>query len=114
MLAPPNRGSINSTHILGTHVPVKEPSTASIAEVEAAEFCLPREGSDSDLAALHDSPCRIRCYQPHPPEEASASKSCGEEVEVDAEAKGGDKVRKELGTKSDKAGIENGSRYVWA
>ena len=28
-----NRGSINSTHILGTHVPVKEPSTASIADI---------------------------------------------------------------------------------
>jgi len=32
-LAPPNRGGLNSTHIYGTHVPVEEPSTASIAEV---------------------------------------------------------------------------------
>src|SRR5262245_17304491 len=31
MLAPPNRGHINSNHILGTHVPVEEPSTASEA-----------------------------------------------------------------------------------
>jgi hypothetical protein len=45
MLAPPNRGSINSTHILGTHVPVKEPSTASKADLTNAEqppvtYCL--------------------------------------------------------------------------
>jgi hypothetical protein len=32
-LAPPNRGGLNSTHIHGTHVPVEEPSTASIADV---------------------------------------------------------------------------------
>src|SRR4051812_21219288 len=29
MDAPPNRGSLNSAHIHGTHVPVEEPSTAS-------------------------------------------------------------------------------------
>src|SRR6476620_9836135 len=29
MDAPPNRGSLNSAHIFGTHVPVEEPSTAS-------------------------------------------------------------------------------------
>src|SRR6476659_1809637 len=29
MDAPPNRGSFNSAHIFGTHVPVEEPSTAS-------------------------------------------------------------------------------------
>jgi hypothetical protein len=33
-LAPPNRGSLNSTHIHGTHVPVEEPSTASIADLD--------------------------------------------------------------------------------
>jgi hypothetical protein len=27
-----NRGSLNSTHIYGTYVPVEEPSTASIAD----------------------------------------------------------------------------------
>jgi hypothetical protein len=32
MDAPPNRGSFNSAHIFGTHVPVEEPSTASKAE----------------------------------------------------------------------------------
>src|SRR6188508_2372147 len=32
MDAPPNRGSFNSAHIFGTHVPVEEPSTASIAD----------------------------------------------------------------------------------
>src|SRR5258705_13080554 len=32
-LAPLNRGSLNSAHIHGTHVPVEEPSTASIPEV---------------------------------------------------------------------------------
>jgi hypothetical protein len=30
---PNKRLRINSTHILGTHVPVKEPSTASIADI---------------------------------------------------------------------------------
>jgi hypothetical protein len=33
MLAPPNRGSFNSTHVYGTHVPVEEPSTASKADM---------------------------------------------------------------------------------
>jgi hypothetical protein len=32
MDAPPNRGSFNSAHIFGTHVPVEEPSTASIPD----------------------------------------------------------------------------------
>jgi hypothetical protein len=31
MFAPPNRGSFISTHVYGTHVPVKEPSTASFS-----------------------------------------------------------------------------------
>src|SRR6185503_5268627 len=33
MDAPPNRGSFNSAHIFGTHVPVEEPSTASEPDV---------------------------------------------------------------------------------
>ena len=45
---------------------------------------------------------------------ASASKSCGEEVEVDAKAKGGHEVRKELDTKGDKAGNEKRWGYVWS
>src|SRR6516165_9166408 len=32
-IAPPNRGSLNSPHIFGTHVPVEEPSTASKADI---------------------------------------------------------------------------------
>jgi hypothetical protein len=32
-LAPPNRRGLNSTHIRGTHVPVEEPSTASISDI---------------------------------------------------------------------------------
>jgi hypothetical protein len=32
MVAPPNRGRLNSAHIYGTHVPVEEPSTASKSE----------------------------------------------------------------------------------
>src|SRR4051812_27215469 len=32
MDAPPNRGSLNSAHIFGTHVPVEEPSTASLPD----------------------------------------------------------------------------------
>jgi hypothetical protein len=32
-LAPPNRGSSNSTHIHGTHVPVEEPSRASEGDI---------------------------------------------------------------------------------
>ena len=42
----------------------------------------------------------------------SLRQSCGEEI--DAKAKGGDKVRKELDTKGDKAGNEKRPRYVWA
>jgi hypothetical protein len=33
IVAPPNRGSLNSAHIHGTHVPVEEPSTASEGDV---------------------------------------------------------------------------------
>ena len=48
-LAPPNRGSINSTHIHGTHVPVEEPSTASKAD--AASACgMPHFHADLSLA----------------------------------------------------------------
>src|SRR5215468_9425326 len=36
ILAPPNRGGLNSTHIHGTSVPVEEPSTASKADKCAA------------------------------------------------------------------------------
>src|SRR5450759_5264348 len=32
-LAPPNCGGLNSPHIHGTHVPVEEPSTASLADI---------------------------------------------------------------------------------
>src|SRR6187402_3455242 len=32
-IAPLNRGSLNSAHIRGTHVPVEEPSTASQADI---------------------------------------------------------------------------------
>jgi hypothetical protein len=32
-LAPPYRGSLNSTHFYGTRVPVEEPSTASKADI---------------------------------------------------------------------------------
>ena len=32
-LAPPNRGHINSNHVLGTHLPVEEPSTASTTDI---------------------------------------------------------------------------------
>jgi hypothetical protein len=38
-LAPPNRGSINSTHIHGTDVPVQEPSTASEADMPLPGTC---------------------------------------------------------------------------
>src|SRR5690242_5459331 len=34
-LAPPNRGSFNSTHVYGTRVPVEEPSTASKTDIAA-------------------------------------------------------------------------------
>src|SRR3954471_19067239 len=44
MDAPPNRGSVNSAHIFGTHVPVEEPSTASTADLDcgAAKRCAGR------------------------------------------------------------------------
>jgi hypothetical protein len=37
MDAPPNRGSFNSAHIFGTHVPVEEPSTASKPAIKTYE-----------------------------------------------------------------------------
>ena len=51
-LAPPNRGSLDSTHIQGTRVPVEEPSTASLADIAAPSLQrqlvdLPRSGSDA-------------------------------------------------------------------
>src|SRR4029079_4959004 len=39
MDAPPNRGSFNSAHIRGTHVPVEEPSTASLADMQGGVSC---------------------------------------------------------------------------
>src|SRR5262249_943348 len=39
MLAPPNRGSLNRLHVDGTRVPVKEPSTASKADICGAANC---------------------------------------------------------------------------
>jgi hypothetical protein len=33
MLAPPNRDHLKSNHGLGTHVPLEEPSTASLADI---------------------------------------------------------------------------------
>src|SRR6516225_12225108 len=41
-LAPPNRGSFNSTHVYGTHVPVEEPSTASKADICSAANSIER------------------------------------------------------------------------
>ena len=38
IMAPANRGSIIGTHILGTHVPVEEPSTASKANVSGVVY----------------------------------------------------------------------------
>jgi hypothetical protein len=48
MVAPPNRGGLNSTYFRGTHVPVEEPSTASRADGRAspaphAWYVSPRE-----------------------------------------------------------------------
>jgi hypothetical protein len=37
-LAPPNRGASAGTHIHGTHVPVEEPSTASIPDIRERTF----------------------------------------------------------------------------
>ena len=49
MDAPPNRGSFNSAHIFGTHVPVEEPSTASKAD---AHFCACSNVRFADAALL--------------------------------------------------------------
>jgi hypothetical protein len=38
MFAPPNRGHLNSNHVLGTYVPVEEPSTASEAVIDPVIF----------------------------------------------------------------------------
>jgi hypothetical protein len=39
-LAPPNRGSSAGTHFHGTHVPVEEPSTASIADIAGRQLAV--------------------------------------------------------------------------
>src|ERR1700704_4788140 len=46
MFAPPNRGSIISAHIHGTHVPVEEPSTASDADFEPAVVAFPQDAGE--------------------------------------------------------------------
>jgi len=54
VLAPLNRGSLNSNHINGAHVPAEEPSTASISDTPAAT---PRRGiatSQRSLPTRHD------------------------------------------------------------
>ena len=48
-LAPPNRRGLNSTHIRGTHVPVEEPSTASIGDIGASV----REENPSSILRGH-------------------------------------------------------------
>jgi len=59
MFGPPNRGSINSTQIHGTRVPVEEPSTASenkrtpsAAQWESTGLRLSPTPTDSPEAAL--------------------------------------------------------------
>jgi hypothetical protein len=47
-LAPTNRGAFNSTHIYGTHVPVEEPSTASITDTKAGGWRV-RFGPQADI-----------------------------------------------------------------
>src|SRR6478735_9308820 len=57
MDAPPNRGSFNSAHIFGTHVPVEEPSTASEPDsCTAAESC----ASVVAEASMPKDLCRFR------------------------------------------------------
>jgi putative SOS response-associated peptidase YedK len=48
LMAPPNCGGLNSTHIHGTHVPVEEPSTAS----EANTFGYCRKAARSAISEL--------------------------------------------------------------
>jgi hypothetical protein len=51
-LAPPNRGHLNSNHVLGTHVPVEEPSTASESEVNAVHCFQPASRSASGTGGV--------------------------------------------------------------
>jgi hypothetical protein len=57
-LAPPNRGHINSNHILGTHVPVEEPSTASNTEVRTAYIAFETNGTERTGATWYESRMR--------------------------------------------------------
>jgi hypothetical protein len=51
-LAPPNGGSINSTHICGTHVQVEEPSTASLADIRRAAETFAKYQNQTFVASL--------------------------------------------------------------
>jgi cyclopropane fatty-acyl-phospholipid synthase-like methyltransferase len=50
-LAPPNRGSLKQHHILGTHVPVEEPSTASEADILSFNYFSEAEQVHRNLRA---------------------------------------------------------------
>jgi hypothetical protein len=54
----PNRGSLNSTHIHGTHVPVEEPSTASKADIQ------PDQTSRDEVTTAEQKPRQHRPRSP--------------------------------------------------
>ncbi len=53
-LAPPNRGSFNSTHVYGTRMPVEESSTASEADIYRSIRKLMALPEDTRLFMCHD------------------------------------------------------------
>src|SRR5258707_4684651 len=58
-LAPLNRGSLNSAHIHGTHVPVEEPSTASTTEVAVAAYSITSSARASSAGKISAAFCRF-------------------------------------------------------
>jgi hypothetical protein len=52
-LAPPNRGSFNSTHVYGTRVPVEEPSTASKADIHRLIRSSPQHGFNRSVVSAY-------------------------------------------------------------
>src|SRR4029453_5767646 len=62
----PNRGSLTSTHIFGTHVPVEEPSTASIGDIARARACTQAQASWPLFKLEQDRETPARAYETTP------------------------------------------------
>src|SRR5262245_32304224 len=68
MVAPPNRGGLNSTHFRGTHVLVEEPSTASEATRRLSaslslRYSFVQNHFENDISSRLKTPGRVQSCQ---------------------------------------------------